>query len=144
MRLRWIPWLNLTVLTCTSFVHADAPPDRYTAPSAGVVYDVRTKLTWQQDVSGIPYTLDTATSYCANLSLAGSGWRVPSLYELLTLVDLTQENPAIDKKAFPNTPPVRTWALSESNKRLGWTVHFFEGTSSMLGADAQCMVRCVR
>lgn len=119
MRLPWIQSINLTVLACSSLVHADAPPDRYSFPSAGVVYDTRTTLAWQQDVSRIVYPLDKGTNYCANLSLAGSGWRLPSLSELLTLVDLTQESPSIDKNVIPNTPPGRIWASSGFSNTSG-------------------------
>ena len=144
MRLRLIGWTCLTVFACSLHVHADASPDRYSFPSAGVVYDTRTKLTWQQDVSSIGYPLKEAASYCASLSLAGSGWRLPSVTELRTLVDLTQENPAIDKKAFPNTPPVSLWSSSPARDDVGWTVEFLEGKSGILGSGAQCIVRCVR
>ena len=144
MRLRCIPWIHLTVLSCSSLAHAEAPPDRYTFPSAGVVYDTRTKLTWQLELSGIGYTLEDATTYCASLSLAGSGWRLPLISELLTLVDLTQENPAIDSKAFPNTPPGGFWASPGSNQDHGWSVRFREGDSHILGSGAQNFVRCVR
>jgi hypothetical protein len=44
-----------------------------------------------------------ALAHCAALSLAGGGFRLPSIAELLTLVDPTRSQPAIDPIAFPGT-----------------------------------------
>src|ERR1041385_4882653 len=74
---------------------ADAPPCRYTI-SNGTVYDSLTKLTWQQAVASGSYDLSQAVNYCSGLTLAGGGWRVPKVSELLTIVDRTRYSPAID------------------------------------------------
>jgi len=141
VRLRW---MYLAVATAPALVRAAAPPDRYTFPSAGVVYDTRTKLTWQQEVVSNSYTQEEATAYCASLSLAGAAWRLPAVSELLTLVDLTQENPAIDTKAFPNTPPAGFWTSSVYGDANAWTVNFLEGKSGGSGTAAKGRARCVR
>ena len=64
---------------------ADAPAGRF-AKSTGIVTDTKTGLTWQQPASSATYTSDAAYTYCAGL---GTGWRVPTAKELLTLVGLT-------------------------------------------------------
>lgn len=145
MKLRCAWWINLTVFACSSLVRADAPPDRYSFPSAGVVYDTRTKLTWQQNSSNIDYSQAEALMYCASLTLAGSGWRVPLISELLTLVDVTQREPAIDERAFPNTPPLWFWtSTTTSDDAIGWAVEFLEGVSGRLASTGKFPVRCVR
>ena len=60
--------------------------ERYTVAD-GTVFDTRTQLTWQRTFPSERYTWDDATSYCASLALPGAGWRLPSINELLTLVD---------------------------------------------------------
>ena len=73
----------------TSF-HAGELPKRemrYTT-AGGTVYDTKTKLTWQQAISSSTYTWADAQTYCAgvSMSLGGTGWRLPTLVELKTIV----------------------------------------------------------
>src|SRR5262249_7856188 len=79
---------------------------------AGVVIDQVTGLHWQRAVElggdGGTRTLSwtDAQTYCANLALAGGGWRVPTKIELLSIVDYTKNQPAINPTPFPATPGV--------------------------------------
>ncbi len=133
---------------------ADAPPGRYTV-SAGTVYDTRTNLTWQQAVptapvvagcSGTSCTQAGAVAYCTGLSLPGNGWRLPNIRELLTLVDPTKYNPAIDPTAFPSTPLDYFWSSSPyvGSSGYAWVVSFFNGYSSASDPANPRRVRCVR
>ncbi len=48
-------------------------------------------------------TAAEATAYCAGLTLAGyADWRIPSLRELLSIVDLSRAFPAVNSAAFPS------------------------------------------
>src|SRR5258706_11285535 len=71
-----------------------APAVRYRIANS-TVYDTQTKLTWQQAIPKSLYAWADAKTYCSALSLDGSGWRLPSINELQTLVD-ESTNPAID------------------------------------------------
>lgn len=42
------------------------------------------------------------------------GWRMPTMNELLSIVDYSSVNPAIDVAYFPNTPGVYHWSASPS------------------------------
>ncbi len=125
---------------------AIAPPGRYTFPVDGTVYDTRTKLTWQRVVAASSSTQDVAVRYCTELSLQGTGWRLPNKSELATLVDPTESNPAIDKTAFPNTPSMPFWAANQypSSGALFWMVDFATGSSDGHPARQLYNVRCVR
>jgi hypothetical protein len=149
--------------------HAHAAPactGRYTV-SAGTVTDNDTHLVWQQDVdlpgvmqcnssSGIAcYTWQGALDYCHNLPLAGGGWRLPTIFELQTIVDESKvQSPsakfdsAIDPVAFPNTPLDVYWSSSSFAGGPGsaWCMDSSNGFTSLrtLSFDPANRVRCVR
>lgn len=127
-------------------VRADAPMGRYTMPVAGTVYDTRTRLTWQQSVDANTYTWVNAAMYCKNLALAGGGWRLPSVKELVTLVDVRQNNPAIDRTFFPNTPVAYFWTSSPlaGDPSNALYVHFYYGNFNWDAVISTYRVRCVR
>ena len=135
---------------------AEAPPSRYSFERAGVVYDLRTKLSWQREVpasysptcaSGIGCTLEEAVRYCRDLTAGGTtGWRLPTRAELLSIVDRTEFDPAIDRQAFPSTPSTSFWSSSPQAGSQGavWCVDFYYGESRCDGAGVTSRVRCVR
>jgi hypothetical protein len=110
------------------------------------VKDNQTGLTWQQAVDANTYSSATATTYCTSVSLSGTGWRLPTRAELLTLVDPTQANPAIDPTAFPNTPNADFWSSSPYVGWSGnaWYVSFNVGSSHGGATSNADRVRCVR
>ncbi len=89
---------------------------QYADNGDGTVSDDATGLVLQQtvptnpckeaDAGGILGTCESldAQAYCANLNLAGTGWRVPSLPELFSIVQLQTTMPMIDPAEFPGTP----------------------------------------
>jgi len=124
-----------------------APPDRYTYPASGTVYDIRTQLTWQQTVPTGSFSQSEGIAYCADLSLDGTGWRLPSRAEMLTLRNPTLYNPAIDPVAFPSSPDTRFWTSSpyHNSSTTGWFVTFgLAGTSSIRSDYNAARIRCVR
>jgi hypothetical protein len=70
----------------------------------GTVTDTTSGLMWQQATAYGPFRLYQAIPYCSNLELAGyTDWRLPALDELLSLVDRSRVNPAINITCFPDT-----------------------------------------
>lgn len=130
---------------CGGLVRANAPVGRYTI-GIGIVVDTKTQLTWQQPVSSSEYGWAAASSYCASLSLAGSGWRVPSVSELLTLVDESRQAPAIDPNAFPNTALGPWWTSSSlaAHPTYAWTVSSQDGSTTFFDVGTALPVRCTR
>jgi hypothetical protein len=131
---------------------ARAPLGRFTA-SVGVVRDSKTGLNWQQAVPNTTYTHAKALAYCSGnvAALSGSGWRLPAIKELQTLVDDSVayslfSGPAIDPSAFPSTPPDLFWSstlygLDASN---AWSVAFYDGNTYFDPMTDSNRVRCVR
>jgi Protein of unknown function (DUF1566) len=133
-------------LVVSTPIGADAPPDRYTIDAAaGLVTDRRTGLIWQHPANVSTYTWDQAASYCRGLRIGGSGgFRVPTLKELMTLIDPTRRNPAIDIAAFPNTPSEWFWTASNRASAGPAAVSFATGGSGFSRATDVLRVRCVR
>lgn len=131
--------VGVLLLAMTS--QADAPPGRYYVDAKnGTVYDTKTGLTWTRAI--------VTQSTCPNLTLDGGGWRLPTVQELLTLVDPTRSEPAIDVNAFPNTPfdsfycsPLTT--CSNQGYCFGYLVNFRDG-SWQWETQQTCYTRCVR
>lgn len=66
-----------------------------------VVVDRFSKLMWQRDDDGIKKTWKEAEKYCKELRLNGyKDWRLPSIDELVSIVDKKKFSPAIDTKVF--------------------------------------------
>jgi Protein of unknown function (DUF1566) len=141
--------LGAASLLClpASDARANAPPGRYSIAN-GTVTDTATKLVWQQAVDPGTYTWAQAKSYCAGLSLAGGGWRVPSVKELMTLVDFSvaSPGPTIDTTAFPNTPAYYFWSSSPlaGQPSYAYIVDFSIGYTGNHFVTYSNRVRCVR
>jgi hypothetical protein len=136
-------------------------PASYDTSVAGIVTDKVTGLSWQRVVAGQPASegcttnvtgllycpLRYAAEYCAASRLGGfSDWRLPTVLELISLVDFTQWYPAIDGLAFPDTPYEVFWSSTRKATRpdLAWQVAFSYGTTWSAFIDQPAHVRCVR
>lgn len=87
-------------------------------PGYDTITDNWSKLTWARSPLAIRRTWNQATTYISGLSLGGkSDWRMPTKEELLTVVDITQQNPAL---------PVGHPFLDVQNS-LYWTSSLFSG-----------------
>ncbi len=85
---------------------------------------------------------DTASTYCKNLRLGGySDWRLPSINELLSIVDDSNssvfEKTAQDGYCWSSTS-------SASTTSRAWAIHFSHGGSMDDGKYHSYYVRCVR
>jgi hypothetical protein len=134
---------TLTALTAQPS-SASAPAGRY-AIANGTVQDTQTKLTWQQVISTSLYTWADANTYCAGLSLDGTGWRVPAIGELQTIVD-DSTNPSVDGAVFPMTPSEYFWSSSVvvEDPSRAWTAFFANGSTYSFVMTKPRNVRCVR
>jgi hypothetical protein len=120
------------------------------------VTDVNTGLAWQRDTlglrtgcgGGLTCTWVEAQSYCAGLTVGSlTGWRLPTLSELLSLVDKTvTPPPLIDQTAFPNTQANTFWTSSPEagSTECAMIVSFYNGLSYDDGETFGNGVRCVR
>jgi Protein of unknown function (DUF1566) len=76
----------------------------------------------------------------------GTGWRLPTTRELLSIVDHSRVNPSIDSTYFPATREGRYWTNDpyQPNPALAWYVNFGGGDSYANNAANTNFVRLVR
>jgi len=112
-----------------------APPGRYTLSDA-TVFDTKTMLTWERKAPETSRTWAEAESYCGSLSVGGvSGWRMPRIKELQSLVDIRRCCSAIDHEAFPED------LLDLSRGYLSKVKHGKEKPSALLAALLALLAR---
>lgn len=117
-------------------------------PKHEIVRDALTGLEWQ----AIPFdgrmTWADAEKACRALRLGGhDDWRLPTRAELLSIVEDTRHNPAIDIDAFPGTPSEWFWTATPyagDPKSYAWVVDFGYGSSGLDGRGGSGRVRAVR
>ena len=113
----------------------------------GTITDTSTRLRWQKGTAPGTYTWEQALSYAENLTLAGhNDWRLPTVKELASIVDLERTNPSIDTVYFPDTISSYYWssttyALSTDN---AWPVPFNDGLNDNFSKTFTHYVRVVR
>lgn len=111
----------------------------------GTVTDSATNLMWQQGESSL-ISGSNAAGTCTSLGLAGySGWRLPSLTELLSIVN-TSFSPTIDKTYFPNATANKYWTadLDPAISGNAMCVGFGSGHAVSTSLSETWYVRCVR
>ena len=136
----------------------------YTITSNIVVVDKNTGLEWEQKTSGnksTTYTWENAQTYCEDQigssgTYAGhSDWRLPNVYELLSICLLEREaisgvkaslDPYINQTVFPNTVSSYYWSSTTYPGDTGraLSVNFNLGTVYYVLKTTNYYVRCVR
>jgi hypothetical protein len=118
---------------------AIAPPD--------TVLDYATGLMWSKATTAKGKTWAEAKEAAAAVRLGGyTDWRLPTRAELLTLVDDTRSNPAIDTARF-DCDPDWYWSstpLASSPSDYAWVVDFYGGYADCLHQFNLGRVRAVR
>lgn len=104
--------------------------NRFTDNGDGTVTDNSTGIMWQQAIAPGTYTWEQALSYCENLTLAGyTDWRLPTISELDSIVDLSRDSPAINSNYFPGDAASIHWSSTTDVQRTNgaWVMLFYYG-----------------
>jgi hypothetical protein len=134
--------------------------------SDGTVTDVRWHLMWKRCPEGrtgtgcagtIPSQMAVAnalTAAAASMFAGHNDWRVPSIQELLSLVEYCASDLTINADVFPNTSftlgpstSATFWASSYHSVSLSqeaWTLDFLTGIVYYYSIDNKYSVRLVR
>ncbi len=140
--------------TCSADVTATAPASHFTINADNTVTDNTTGLTWMRCSLGqtgndcsagvaATYTWAAALNEVANNH---SGWRVPNINELSSIVELKCINPTINTSIFPNTPSSVYWSSSPGTNSINnaWGVYFGNGYAKYYAKQDIRHVRLVR
>jgi hypothetical protein len=119
------------------------------ATAWAAVHDTTTGLIWSAEtIGGKRLKHAKAKAACEKLVLAGAtDWQLPTRTQLLTLVDDTRHEPAIDTAFFPKTESAWYWTSTPCAWRPGsaaWCVFFSSGHVNFNFRDDECFVRAVR
>lgn len=136
---------------------AAAPAQRFTKLGADglptmdnhvAVFDSKTGLTWSAGplLGGKYLTHAEALAACKALELFGKkDWRAPTIEELLSIIDYTRADPAVDSDIFKG-PYGWTWSSTVASAPAGyaWVVYLFSGYSNLVHQGNLNLVRAVR
>ncbi len=138
---------------------SDTSANRYDLSTTGLARDIKTELTWQRTVPLIRRTLSAAKTYCATGSgLPGTGWRLPTIKELMTLVDFSKTTKnRLDETIFNfPTDGIDTFGVVWSATSVvgkppystftsgTWTLYSDAGNNNYVDSGVAAFVRCVR
>ncbi len=84
-----------------------------------IVIDRVTNLMWQDDANAtVTKTFQEAVDFCQNLELGGfSDWKLPNIYELVSLVEYGKLRPSIDA-VFQHIANKNYWSATHSARNL--------------------------
>lgn len=109
--------------TATVTVKAAATPNNvFKIHNDGTVTDKRTRLTWKRCAEGQTWSGSTCTgaaqyyNWDEAMALGSNGWELPTVAQLLTIVDAGHASPTYNQTIFPNAT---TWSLWSSTSYLG-------------------------
>lgn len=125
---------------CRPSAHAFAAEQRFIEYRNGTVTDTQTNLMWKQCLEGQDgkscagkakrMTWEFATQQAQqadNKRFAGqSGWRLPTVRELGSIVERQCQNPAVNLAIFPQMPAQSVWSSDQSDPNA-WSVDFTRG-----------------
>jgi len=128
---------------------ADHPnPADYDTSTAGIVIDKATGRMWERNPPSTTYTQPAAAAYCAANRLGGfSNWRLPTVIELVSILDFSVTTPSlINSTVFLNTVGIYYWTstLLAGDATRAWALKFSTGEVQQPLASLAYQVRCVR
>ena len=114
-----------------------------------MVQDPRTNLMWEDTphVREAKIRQPRANIYCGELKLGGfEDWRLPTIHELLTIIDYTRISPAILREFSYTEDESFYWTKTHvaDEDDAFWGVNFKRGYSSKASEYYDRYVRCVR
>lgn len=99
----------------------------------GTITDSKTNLIWTKNANLLMTTKNwqQAIDYAGNLNRSGySDWRLPSIKELISLIDYAKMSPVLSKEyPFMNVQPNSYWSSTTNANHLtdAWLVNMWDG-----------------
>lgn len=150
--------------TCNPLLTPKNPDSRYEMFDNGTVRDRQTGLVWMRCLLGQGWngkSCDPVTDWHVMTSrdeidktLAGgfrfagaADWRLPTIFELESIVESACQQPSINRRAFPNASLWHVWSSTPygDNHDYAWAINFKDGSESSALSDMPSYhVRLVR
>jgi len=119
-----------------------------------VVRHEPTGLEWQRCAEGMSWTGTGCTGSASTWTWQGAlqhadavtGWRLPNINELRSIVERCRRNPAVNQQVFPGTPSSAFWSASPyaGISDSAWGVNFSNGRDHWDRKSGSDRVRLVR
>lgn len=139
---------------CTDSIMATTPSIRFIVNSDKTITDTATNLIWKPCSLG--QTLDDCSGGSAKtyswsealneIATNHSGWRLPNIKELSSIIELKCVRPSINSNVFPNTTQLYYWSSSPyaGTGHEAWNVFFGSGYQTYTSKTGRNYVRLVR
>jgi len=122
----------------------------FTDNADGTLTDNVTGLLWQKTADANPRTWDEAVNYCDGLSNLNfgshnSGWRLPALIELDSIMDLSVDTGAAINPIFTGTEAAGYWTSTDDPDDNGnaWLLDFGTTEDGIAPKSGTNFARCV-
>ena len=120
----------------------------FTDNSNGTLTDNVTGLLWEKTADANSRTWDQAITYCNDLNLGGhdSGWRLPALVELDSIMDLSVDTgTAAINPIFTGTAAAGYWSSTEDpdDSANAWILDFGTTENDIVAKTGANYTRCV-
>ena len=123
---------------CVAGTIETTPSSDFTVLDGGqVVRHETTGLEWRRCAEGMSWTGTGCTGTASVMTWyealqhanTESGWRLPNINELRSIVEECRISPAINQQVLPNTPSSYFWSASPyaGHSILAWGVSFYHG-----------------
>lgn len=140
---------------CVADLVETTPSSDFTALEGGaVVRHDPTGLEWRRCAEGMSWTGTGCTGSATTWTWQGalqhadavSGWRLPNINELRSIVERCRVSPAVNQQVFPGTPSSTFWSASPyaGLSDGAWSVYFGTGDDGWSRRSGNVRVRLVR
>ena len=125
--------------------HYQGTPLSYQDNGNQTVTDQNSGLVWMQSDDGTARLWQEAVDYCRDLVFAGQGdWRLPSRFELDSIVDYGRSYPAIAPVFSGQASFYWSADVYAGDPVYAWGIYFIDGGDHWLDKINKYYVRCVR
>ena len=139
---------DLLAARCVRGIEQAIPKPSHWTVYPQTVVDNETGLIWQRTPASGWGTLAECVLLCQDLVLDGqSGFRVPNLRELLSMIDETATSYGVDRTAFNVNSTGRFWTttpLTDNSKRALLDVSYGGSTNAGVATEEVAGIRCVK
>ena len=159
-RLLGLPALLALLLSLN--VQAQAPkssPDRFQVSADGQeVLDQDTRLIWRRCLEGMryeagrclgepqPLAWSQGVDWAKAVSMPTTSWRMPTMMELSSVIDMNRHGAPVDPVLFPDTPRAYVWSatVNERTPSHAWVMFYANGYMMSAQQSISYFVRLVR